>query len=125
MGEVWHKLQRGSDILQVGGGMTPAKRLRCHGIAGAGVPPQGERPTKQSAKEEVVVVEEEGEASPLRARHLPVRKTVQKRVMPYLPQAPAVKSTTGSNRAAAHVPLQSFVNFALCMARVIGNPHSP
>ena len=47
-------------------------------------------------------------------------RTVGQRVMPYFPQATIVQSTTGWNRAAAHVPLQSIVNFALGMARVIG-----
>ena len=42
--------------------------------------------------------------------------------MPYFPQATIVKYTTRRNRAAAHVPLQSIVNFALCMARAIGTP---
>ena len=49
-------------------------------------------------------------------------RTVRQRVMPYFPQATIVKSTTGRNRAAAHVPLESIVNFALNMARGIGNP---
>ena len=40
----------------------------------------------------------------------------------YLPPATIVKSTTGRNRAAAHVPLQSIVQNAISMARVIGNP---
>ena len=46
-------------------------------------------------------------------------RTVRKRVMPYFPQATIVKSTTGRNSVAAHVPIQCIVNFALCMARVI------
>ena len=47
-------------------------------------------------------------------------RTVRQRVMPYFPQATIVKSTTGRNRAAAHVPLQSIVQNAIFMARVIG-----
>ena len=42
--------------------------------------------------------------------------------MPYFPQTTIVKSTTGRNRAAAHVPLQSIVQNAISMARVIGKP---
>ena len=42
--------------------------------------------------------------------------------MPYFLQATIVKSTTGRNRAAAHVPLQSIVQNAISMARVIGKP---
>ena len=49
-------------------------------------------------------------------------RTVRQRVMPYFTQAPIVKSTTGRNRAAAHVPLQSIVQNAIPMARVIGKP---
>ena len=49
-------------------------------------------------------------------------RTVRQRVMPYFPQATIVKSTTGRNRAAAHVPLQSIVQNAISMARVIGKP---
>ena len=45
--------------------------------------------------------------------------------MPYFPQATIVTSTTGWNTAAAHVPLQSIVNFALCMARAFGTPPPP
>ena len=52
-------------------------------------------------------------------------RTVRQRVMPYFPQATIVKSTIGRNRATAHVPSQSIVNSALCMARVIGNPPPP
>ena len=46
-------------------------------------------------------------------------RTVRQRIMPYVP---IVKSTTGRNRAAAHVPLQSIVQNAISMARVIGKP---
>ena len=53
---------------------------------------------------------------------MPRRCTVRQRVMPYFPQATIVKSTTGRNRAAAHVPLQSIVQNAISMARVIGKP---
>ena len=42
--------------------------------------------------------------------------------MPYFPQTTIVKSTTGRNRAAAHVPLQSIVQNAISMARAIGKP---
>ena len=49
-------------------------------------------------------------------------RTVRQRVIPYFPQATIVKSTTGRNRAAAHVPLNSIVHNAISMARVIGNP---
>ena len=49
-------------------------------------------------------------------------RTIRKRVMPFFPQATIVKSTTGRNRAGAHVPLHSIVNFALCMAQVIDKP---
>ena len=49
-------------------------------------------------------------------------RTVRQRIMPYLPQTTIVKSTTGRNRAAAHVPLQSIVQNAISMARVIGKP---
>ena len=42
--------------------------------------------------------------------------------MPYFPQATIVKSTIGRNRAVAHVPLQSIVQNAISMARVIGTP---
>ena len=49
-------------------------------------------------------------------------RTVRQRVMPYFPQVTIVKSTTGRNRAAAHVPLQSIVHNAISMARVIGKP---
>ena len=49
-------------------------------------------------------------------------RTVRQRIMPYFPQATIVKSTTGRNRAAAHVPLQSIVQNAISMARVIGKP---
>ena len=48
-------------------------------------------------------------------------RTVRQRVMPYFPQATIVKSTTGRNRAAAHVPLQSIVHNGISMARAIGN----
>ena len=47
-------------------------------------------------------------------------RTVRQQVMPYFPQATIVKSTTGRNRAAAQVPLQSIVHNARSMARVIG-----
>ena len=46
-------------------------------------------------------------------------RTVRQRIMPYFPQTTIVKSTTGRNRAAAHVPLQSIVQNAISMARVI------
>ena len=49
-------------------------------------------------------------------------RTVWQRIMPYFPQTTIVKSTTGRNRAAAHVPLQSIVQNAISMARVIGKP---
>ena len=49
-------------------------------------------------------------------------RTVRQRVMPYFSQATIVKSITGRNRAAAHVPLQSIVRNAISMARVIGKP---
>ena len=49
-------------------------------------------------------------------------RTVRQRVMPYFAQAPIVKSTIGRNRAAAHVPVQSIVQNAISMARVIGKP---
>ena len=49
-------------------------------------------------------------------------RTVRQRVMPYVPQATIVKSTTRLNRAAAHVLLQSIVHNAISMARVIGKP---
>ena len=49
-------------------------------------------------------------------------RTVRQRIMPYFPQTTIVKSTTGRNRAAAHVPLQSIVQNAISMARVIGKP---
>ena len=32
-------------------------------------------------------------------------RTVRQRIMPYVPQATIVRSTTGRNRAVAHVPL--------------------
>ena len=47
-------------------------------------------------------------------------RTVRQQIMPYFPQTSIVKSTTGRNRAAAHVPLQSIVQNAISMARVIG-----
>ena len=47
-------------------------------------------------------------------------RTVRQRIMPYFPQATIVKSTTGRNRAAAHVPLRSIVQNARSIARVIG-----
>ena len=47
-------------------------------------------------------------------------RTVRQRIMPYFPQTTIVKSTTGRNRAAAHV--QSIVQNAISMARVIGKP---
>ena len=46
-------------------------------------------------------------------------RTVRQQVMPYFPQATIVKSTTSRSRAAAHVPLQSIVQNAMSMARVI------
>ena len=49
-------------------------------------------------------------------------RTVRQRVMSYFPQATIVKSTTGRNRVAAHVPLQSIVQNAIYMAQVIGKP---
>ena len=49
-------------------------------------------------------------------------RTVQQRIMPSFPQTTIVKSTTGRNRAAAHVPLQSIVQNAISMARIIGKP---
>ena len=49
-------------------------------------------------------------------------RTVRQRIMPYFPQATIVKSTAGRNRAAAHVPLQSIMQNAISMARVIGKP---
>ena len=49
-------------------------------------------------------------------------RTVRQRIMPYFPQATIVRSTSGRNRAAAHVPLQSIVHNAISMARVIGKP---
>ena len=49
-------------------------------------------------------------------------RTVRQRIMPYFPQTTIVKSTTGRNRAAAHVPSQSIVQNAIPMARVIGKP---
>ena len=49
-------------------------------------------------------------------------RTVRQRIMPYFPQAAIVRSTTGRNRAAAHVPLQPIVHNSISMARVIGNP---
>ena len=52
-------------------------------------------------------------------------RTVGQRIMPYFPQTTIVKSTTGRNRAAVHVPLQSIVQIAISMARVIGNPPPP
>ena len=52
-------------------------------------------------------------------------RTVRQRVMPYFPKATIVKSTTGRNRAAAHVPLQSIVQNAISMARVFGKPPPP
>ena len=48
--------------------------------------------------------------------------TVRQQIMPYLPQATIVRSTTGRNRAVAHVPLQSIVQNAISMARVIAKP---
>ena len=52
-------------------------------------------------------------------------RTVRQRVMPYFPQATIVKSTTGRNSAAGHVRLQSILQNAISMARVIGNPPPP
>ena len=49
-------------------------------------------------------------------------RTIQQRIMPYFPQATIVRSTTGRNRAAAHVPLQLIVHNAIYMARVVGKP---
>ena len=46
-------------------------------------------------------------------------RTVRQRIMPYFPQTTIVKSTTGR---AAHMPLQSIVQNAISMARVIGKP---
>ena len=42
---------------------------------------------------------------------------VWQRIMPYFPQATIVRSTTGRNRAAAHVPLQSIVHNAILRTR--------
>ena len=53
---------------------------------------------------------------------LRMRHRCTQRIMPYFPQTTIVKSTTGRNRAAAHVPLQSIVQSAISMARVIGKP---
>ena len=46
-------------------------------------------------------------------------RTVRQRVIPYFPQAIIAKCTTGCNRAAAHVPLQSIVHNAifLCLQK--------
>ena len=52
-------------------------------------------------------------------------RTVRQRVMPYFPQATIVRSTTGRNRAAVHVPLRSIVQNAIPTARVIGNLPPP
>ena len=52
-------------------------------------------------------------------------RTVRQQIMPYFLQAIIVRSTTGCNRVAAHVSLQSIVNNAIIMARVIGNPPPP
>ena len=49
-------------------------------------------------------------------------RTVRQRIMPYFPQTTIVKSTTGRNRAAAHVPLQSIVQNAIPMAELSGKP---
>ena len=49
-------------------------------------------------------------------------RTIRQRIMPYFPQATIVRSTTGRNRVAAHVPLQSIAHNAISMARVIGKP---
>ena len=49
-------------------------------------------------------------------------RTVRQRIMPYFSQATIVRSTIGSNRAAAHVSLQSIVHNAISIARVIGTP---
>ena len=49
-------------------------------------------------------------------------RTVRQRVMPYFPQATIVKSTTGRTRAAGHVRLQSIVQNAISMVRLIGRP---
>ena len=43
-------------------------------------------------------------------------RTVRQRIMPYFPQATIIRSTTGRNRVAAHVPLQSIVHYAISMA---------
>ena len=59
---------------------------------------------------------------PMRSRDL---RTIRQRVMPYVPSPTLVKSTTGRNMGAGHAPLQCIVVFALCMARVIGNPPPP
>ena len=48
--------------------------------------------------------------------------TVGQRIMRYFLQAAIMRSTTGRNRATAHVPLQSIVHKALFMAPIIGNP---
>ena len=52
-------------------------------------------------------------------------RTLRQRVMSHFPQATIVKSTTGRNRATAHVPLQSIVQNAISMAQVIGTPPPP
>ena len=50
------------------------------------------------------------------------QRTVRQRIMPYFPQATIVRSTTGRNGVAAHVPLRSIVHNAISTARVIGTP---
>ena len=49
-------------------------------------------------------------------------RTVWQRIMPYLPQSTIIRSTTGRNRVAAHVPSQSIVNNAIFVPRVLGKP---
>ena len=49
-------------------------------------------------------------------------RTVRQQIMPYCPQATIIRSTTGRNRVAAQVPLQSIVHNAISMAQVIGKP---
>ena len=52
-------------------------------------------------------------------------RTVRQRFMPYFPQATIVKSTTGRNRAAARVPLQSIVQSAILGCSVLGRGAEP
>ena len=49
-------------------------------------------------------------------------RTVRQRIMPYFPQTTIVKSTTGRNRAAAHVPLQSSSKMQYLWPELLGNP---